>query len=57
MKIQKGLAVQLKGVQMFIDIVVLPFNLIFFSSKLNKGENTEANNPNENTEAESNQTT
>lgn len=47
MKIQKGLAVQLKGIQMFIDIVVLPFNLIFFSSKLNKGENTNATDGND----------
>lgn len=49
MKIQKGLAVQLKGIQMFIDIVVLPFNLIFYTSKLNKGENPEAENNNANT--------
>lgn len=54
MKIQKGLAVQLKGFQMFIDIVVLPFNLIFFTSKLNKGENTEAENTTQNTNQENN---
>lgn len=54
MKIQKGLAVQLKGFQMFIDIVVLPFNLIFFTSKLNKGEINETDNGNQNTVEENN---